>query len=378
MRICVVGPTYPHRGGIAHYTSLLSRALRDEYQVKVVSFKRLYPGFLFPGKTQFDTSGAPIDSEAEPIIDSMNPLTWSLAARAVRSFNPDLVLFQWWHPFFAPALGFIAKRLRRSAKTVFLCHNVVPHESGGYTRKLTRFAFQHGDAFIVHSEEDKANLLAMFPEAQVARTFHPTYDVFNTGGWDRDACRAELGVSGNVILFFGLVRKYKGLTHLIQAMPRVLEQIDASLLIVGEFYDDKTSYVNQIEELKLTDKVRVIDSYVPNEEVGKYFVAADVVALPYVSATQSGIVQIAYGFGKPVIATSVGGLPEVIEDGKTGFLVPPEDPDALADCIVSFFRTADRDELARNISKRTDDFSWRKMVELIGGLSAKEDAPCER
>ncbi|MDO8586072.1 MAG: glycosyltransferase [Armatimonadota bacterium] len=372
MKICVFGPSYPLRGGIAHYTSLFCNALRERsHDVKLITFKRLYPRFLFPGKTEKDTSGTPIRSDAEPVIDSMNPLTWLAAGKRMRAFRPDLVVIQWWHPMFAPQYATVARFRPRGSRLVFLCHNVIPHESAGPMQRLARMALRHGDHFIVHSEEDRRNLIGLVPGADVTRSRHPTYEVFNTGVWDRDACRRELGLDGNVILFFGLVRRYKGLIHLIQAMPKVLSRIDATLLIVGEFYDKKEPYLEEIRKLGVSDRALIVDEYVPNEEVGRYFTAADVAALPYVSATQSGIVQIAFGFNKPVIATSVGGLPDVIEHGETGLLTPPEDPDALADAIIDFFAESRGEQFSRNIAARQDEFSWGRMVDVVEGLGTE-------
>ena len=372
MRICVIGPSYPLRGGIAHYTSLLCGALLERgHGVKLISFKRLYPGFLFPGRTQKDTSGAPISCEAEPLIDSMNPLTWLGAGRRASAFQPDLVVAQWWHPFFAPVFAAVAKRCRRVSKVVFVCHNVVPHESGGPSKLLTRMALRQGDSFIVHSEEDRRGLLGMIPRADVVRSAHPTYAVFNSGAWDRDEWRRRLGVMGNVILFFGLVRRYKGLMSLIRAMPAVLSKVDATLLIVGEFYDDKSSYLDEIRRLGIEARTVIVDQYVPNEEVGGYFTAADVVVLPYVSATQSGVVQIAFGFRKPVITTSVGGLPEAVSDGETGYVTAPEDPDALAEAIVKYFRESHAEDFARNIDRKMSEFSWDRMVDLVEGFAMR-------
>ncbi|MDO8683383.1 MAG: glycosyltransferase, partial [Armatimonadota bacterium] len=335
------------------------------------------PKLRFPGKTQMDSGEAPISAQAEPVIDSMNPLTWFAASRRINEFQPDMVVVQWWHPFFAPPFATIARKCRKSAKVVFLCHNVIPHESSGPSRFLTQAAFSNAHSFIAHSEEDRRNLLDMLPSAEVIKSPHPTYDVFNSGIWDQEECRREIGIDGNVILFFGLIRRYKGLEYLIEAMPLILEKIDAKLLIVGEFYEDKTPYIDRIRSLGIENRVIVIDRYVPNEEVGRYFTAADVVALPYVSATQSGIIQIAFGFGKPVIATAVGGLPETVADGETGYLVPPQNPEALACAIIKYFRESKGSEFAANISRVMDDFSWRKMVGVIESLAPRDGTICE-
>lgn len=378
MRICLVGPSYPLRGGIAHYTTLLCNELkRRGHETKLISFSRLYPGFLFPGKTQQDTSSVPIKADAEPIIDSLNPITWFAANKAIRRFQPDMVIASWWHPMFGLQYGTAARSLKQS-QLVYICHNVEPHESNRWLRGLTEYALGKGDHFIVHSEEDHQNLLRLIPDAHVVKSYHPTYEVFNDGDWDRETCRRELGVEGNVILFFGLVRRYKGLIHLVRAMPKVLSEIDATLLIVGEFYEKKEGYIEEIDSLGISDRVKIIDQYVPNEEVGRYFAASDVVALPYISATQSGIIQIAFGFDKPVIATTVGGLPEVVKHGETGFLVLPENPDVLAETITTYFRENLAGQFSRNIAETKKEFAWERLVDLIEGLAGKEQTPCAR
>jgi glycosyltransferase involved in cell wall biosynthesis len=338
-----------------------------------VSLSRQYPRLLFPGKTQTDESQVRIAVDgAEPLVDSMNPLSWLRAARRIRRYAPDLVIIQWWHPFFAPAFGIIAGRCRRFSKVLFLCHNVLPHERTGPIRLLTRFALAKGDMFVVHSDEDAANLKALLPQAAVRKARHPTYEVFNEQPVAKHEAREALGLrpEENVILFFGLVREYKGLKYLIEAMPRILASTDATLVIAGEFYDDRERYVRLIKYLGIEHRIRLRDEYIPNEAVAAYFSAADLAVLPYVSATQSGIVQIAYGFERPVVTTNVGGLPEAVRDGRTGFIVPPEDSKALADAVIRFFQEDRAEEFSRNIRAEREEFSWERMVEAIESLAA--------
>lgn len=375
MRIVVVGPSYPFRGGIAHYTTLLCASLRSAHETWLVSLSRQYPSFLFPGRTQKDESDAKLIVQgAEPLIDSMGPITWFRTARRIRNYAPDVVIIQWWHPFFAPAFGTLAGLCRKFSKVLFLCHNVLPHERGGPVKLLTRFALSKGDMFIVHSEEDKANLEALVPNARVRKARHPTYEIFSRQTVARDAARAELGLRPDekVILFFGLVREYKGLKYLIEAMPSVLPSMDATLLIAGEFYDDREKYVRLIKDLKIDERVRLRDGYIPNEKVATYFSASDLVVLPYVSATQSGIAQIAYGFERAVVTTNVGGLPETVKDGKTGYVVPPKDPEALALAIVRFFKEEKGEEFALNIEAFREEFSWDRMVEAVEELTSTD------
>ncbi|MFP4085200.1 MAG: glycosyltransferase [Desulfobacteraceae bacterium] len=230
---------------------------------------------------------------------------------------------------------------------------------------LTRVVLTTGDYFMVHSEEEKQSLLSMFPKAKVQKSPHPTYEVFNFKPFDAKRVKAKYELKGNIILFFGFVREYKGLRYLIEALPQVLTKIEATLLVVGEFWKDKEEYLRLIREKNVESAVVIVDQYIPNEEIGDYFSAADVVVQPYISATGSGVIQTAFGFNKPVIATRVGSLPEVVEDGRTGFLVPPRDPNSLAQAIVRFFRERRTEEFAKHIKDEHLRFSWTKMVETI-------------
>ncbi|MCZ6766069.1 MAG: glycosyltransferase [bacterium] len=366
-KVCLVGPAYPYRGGIAHFTSQLAREFRKDHDLFVVNFQRQYPSLLFPGKTQYDKSGVPLDLESERLIDSINPLSFPKAARAINEYRPDLVVFQWWHPFFAFAYRTISGRIRKrsDAKVVFLCHNVLPHESSVVDRVLIRHAFGAVDRFLVQSREDEENLKRIKP-GTVSRVHpHPIYDCFNTGQSSKETARSELGVKGKVLLFFGYIRAYKGLGVLLTAFAETLRDGPATLLVVGEFYEKRDGYDAMIEELGIAEHVRIVDEYVPNEAVEKYFKACDVVVLPYLSATQSGIVQVAYGFDKPVIVTEVGGLPDVVDHGETGFVVPPRDSGALAAAIREFFNDGSPDRFEGRIVAAKSRFSWARCKELL-------------
>lgn len=375
MRICLVGPAHPYRGGIAHFTAMLARELRGGHDVHVVNFSRLYPGFLFPGRTQYDESGSALAVESARLVDSVNPFSWRRAADDVLGFRPDVVVFQWWHPFFAPAFRAMCRRIRRgcAARIVYLCHNVLPHESGPLDRTLVRWGLGGAHAFVVQSREDAVTLAGLVPGAAVEFNPMPVFDLFAGGGGDRESARARLGVRGNVVLFFGLVRPYKGLRALVEAFARCAEEIDGTLLVVGEFYEPRAPYDDLIRRLGAGPRVRIVDRYVPNEEVGVYFRAADVVVLPYVSATQSAIVQTAFSFAKPVIVTAVGGLPDVVADGVTGYVVPPADTAALAAAMVRFFRERAGAAMADAIRERAGEFSWSRCAAAI--LAAAERAP---
>jgi len=368
MRIALIGPTYPFRGGISHYTTLLFRHLRKRHDTLFIAFSRQYPKLLFPGKTDRDPSEEKIlEAGALRLIDSMNPFTWVNAAFKIVRNKTDLVILPWWVSFWAPQFWTISVLVKyfSKARILYLCHNVVEHESRRFDRILTRMALSTGDFFIVHSKDERRRLLAMLPEASVRTSPHPTYEVFNFKPFDSKKAKEEYGLKGNVILFFGFVREYKGLRYLIEALPKVLSEIDVTLLVAGEFWKDKEEYLRLIREKRLESDMVMVDNYVPNEEIGRFFSAADLVVQPYLSATGSGVIQTAFGFNKPVIATTVGCLPEMVEDGKTGFLVPPRDPEGLARAIVRFFREDKSEEFSNHIKEERRRFSWDKMVENI-------------
>jgi len=372
-KFCIVGPSYPFRGGIPHYTTLLYKHLKKKYDVSFYAFKRQYPKCLFPGKTDKDPSNIAIkDDSVENILDSMNPFTWWQTFQKIKKDNPNLLILPWWVFFWTPQFWTIVTfaKIFTSAKILFICHNIVEHESHFIKKLCTKIVLKKGDYFIVHSEEDLKNLKRMLPNALVQKAFLPTLEEFNFEPVDKNTAKKKLGIEGKVLLFFGFVRPYKGLKYLLDALPLILKEIDdVTLMVVGEFWWDKEEYLNQIDALKIKDKVRIVDEYVPNEEVGKYFSAADVVVLPYTSATQSAIIQLAYGFNKPVIVTNVGGLPDAVDDGKTGFLVETENPQAIAHAVISFYKGEFEKSFVSNVIKAKEKFSWDRMVESIAGLA---------
>lgn len=348
---------------------MLAREMRGSHDVLLINFSRLYPDFLFPGKTQFDDGTSVLRVESQRLIDSVNPLSWWRAADAIVAYRPDVVVFQWWQPFFAFAYRAIAGRVRArvQARIVYLCHNVLPHESRAPDRILTRAAFAGVDGFVVQAREDGRILTSLRPDAKVAFNPMPVFDLFAAHGAAPapDAARESLGLAGRVILFFGLVRAYKGLGTLLEAFALANSELDATLLVVGEFYEERGPYDAMIRDLGIADHVRVIDRYVPDDQVPGYFGVADVVVLPYLSATQSAIVQTAFSFEKPVIVTAVGGLPDVVRDGVTGYVVPPQDPRALAEAMRRFYREDAGPAMRAAIREHAGDFAWSRCVGAI-------------
>ncbi len=366
-RITVLGPTHPLKGGISHYTTLLVRELRKKHDVRFISFKFQFPEFIYPGTEQKDDKSEGILVENEPIFHSMNPLSLVRIVREIRNDDPDILILNWWTFFFAPHIHYLLSRVKKMrTRSLMICHNVKQHENRPMESFFTNLAFKYCDGFIVHSEEDRENLLKYRPDANVRKNFLPTYDIFATQyPWDRDEARKQLEINGDVLLFFGLVRPYKGLMHLIDAMPGILKHRDVTLLIAGDFWKGDEEYREHIAKLGITGNVRLYNQYTPNEEVGKYFMASDLAVLPYETATQSAITQIAYGFKLPCVVTSVGGLPEVVDEGKTGYIIPPKDPDAIANAVLKFFDERDNVDWAGNITEFRKRFGWNYMIETI-------------
>lgn len=372
MNIVLVGTAYPLRGGIAHFNALLYKHLSTRHHVEIVTFTRQYPSILFPGKTQDETGGPENALPSEQLIDSINPWTWYTASKVIARKKPDLLVFKYWMPFFGPCFGTIARLVRRwtGTKVIFICDNIIPHERRIGDLMFTRYAFGGVDAFIVQSGAVEKDLNNFMPGARYALVPHPVYEIFGSGILKADA-RAKLKLSDErVILFFGYVRRYKGLHILLDAMPAILKSIRVKLLVVGEFYDDEKKYRQQIEANHLQNDVSVFSDYVPNEQVNLYFSAADIVVLPYVSATQSGIVQIAYQFDKPVIATDVGGLSEVVLNNRTGFIVKPESPQEVAEAVTRFYKDEREAEFVRNVREEKKKYSWENLVQAIEKLVA--------
>jgi glycosyltransferase involved in cell wall biosynthesis len=373
MNIVIVSAAYPLRGGIAQSTSILYHKLQQRgHRVQVITFKRQYPKLFFPGTTQVDTSqdgSAKIVTES--IIDSIGPFTWVKAYKRIRQLKPDLLLFRYWMPFFAPCFGTISWLVKKftDAKVLFLCDNVIPHERRPGDVTLTRFAFNHADYFIVQSQVVKNDLLNLFPKATYRVVPHPLYEIFGEA-IDKSDAKKKLGlVDDRIILFFGYVRAYKGLDTLLKALPEVLKDMPVKVLVVGEFYENEEDYRKLLRDLRITDAVHIVSKFVANEQVYLYFSAADLVVLPYKSATQSGIVQIAYHLNKPCIVTDVGGLAEVVIHGKTGYVVPSDRPTELAAAIKKFYLENREREFAEHVKVEKQKYSWDNMVNAIEELS---------
>jgi len=371
MKIALVGPVHPFRGGIAHYTTTLHHELLDAgHEVLLLSFQRQYPRWLYPGRSDRDPSAEALTVPgARYLIDPLNPLSWVRAWRAIAGYRPQMTVLPWWQVFWAPAwltLGWLL-RMRPRTPLTLLCHNVLPHEQRLWHKPVTRAVLGLASQIVVQSTSEQATVKELLPDSRVEVVPHPLYDLFAEQPITRDAARASLGIEPDtpVLLFFGFVREYKGLRYLVDALPAVRREFpDVRLLVVGEFWEDRRIYERQIASLGLDDAVRLVDQYVPNEEVARYFRAADLVTLPYASATQSGVLQLALGFGLPVVATRVGGLAEAVVEGSDVVLVEPQDAAALAGAIISAL-AAPAETSGVEQSRRESKARWDSLVRVI-------------
>lgn len=371
-KIILIGPAHPYRGGNALFVTHTFESLKNHFEVKIYNYKLLYPSILFPGTTQFDKSKEQVFKVPnERIINSINPFNWIKSAVLIKKENADLVVFDWWHPFFGFCHGLISFLIRKKYKNkiLFITENVVSHEANIIDKFLTRIGLNYASKFLVLSSIVEKEVQLYSKGKKVYRSELPVYDCYKKDNVrDANQLKHELGFAEDslVLLFFGYIRKYKGLDILIEAFPKIYSTISkAKLLIVGEFYDDPKEYFKLIKNLKIDDKVKVINQFVPNEDVGNYYQAADVVILPYRSATQSGILNVAYGFYKPVIVTDVGGLAEFVDEGKTGFIVKPNSPDAITTGVKKFLSEKEKTDFKTHIKERNRRNSFKMLPEVF-------------
>lgn len=384
MKLAFLGPAPPFRGGIVTYFAMLGRVLKERgHSVFWSSFRRQYPGFLFPGSEQKGETASWLQQTNQPRFVPWSPWSWWRTARDIRREKPTALIIKYWLPFFAPGFFAVSWLVRRQGgiRIIYLLDNVIAHEKYPLAGLLTRLALGQGHAYIAQSEQVRRDLFTVLPgtdPAAVATSPHPVYDFGKPGRprHSRVQARRELGLpqAEHLILFFGFIKPYKGVLHLIDAARTLKTEFGTNLrvLIVGDIYGQRQPYLDRIAASGASDIIDLVDGFVPDETVEDYFLAADLAVLPYVSATQSGIVQIAYNYDLPVVTTSVGGLPEVVHDGRTGFIVPPEDPAALAGSVTRFFREGKAAAFKANVSLEKMKYSWGAMAETIEKLAMEK------
>jgi D-inositol-3-phosphate glycosyltransferase len=375
-RIALVAPCPRARGGVAQFSANLARALGEGRELLYVCFRRMYPAWSRPARRGGpDPSRPRVEIDATPVLVPWLPWTWVRAARQIERFRPGLVVAQWWHPLFGPCLGYLARRVRRAGVPVaFVCHNARPHEGFPGWRSLTRRALRHADRAFALSEHVAGELREIVPDTPVRVLGHPPNlepePAARTTAGDRTPWRERIGpVEGPVVLFFGYVRPYKGLHDLIAAMPQLRARVPATLVVAGPFLEAPERFRRQADALGLGDAVRLFPSYVPDEEVADLFAAADVLALPYRSASQSGVIPLAAAFGVPVVATAVGDIPETL-DGQ-GVVVPARDPGALASGLARALREP-------TPAPRRVAADWNRWALELSGLARSTPQPAGR
>lgn len=364
MKISIISTAYPLRGGIAHFVGLIYKELVKNHSVKVITFKRQYPSIFFPGKSQYETEDQIEKIPSTVSVDSINPLNWVFEGLKVKADEPDLIIFKYWMPFFAPCFFTISKiaRLNGKTKVLVICDNVLPHERKPGDKFLTKLFFGAADYFVLLSKKVLEDLLSIKPGAEYRVLPHPIYSNFGEGVSKAEAKNKLKLTDEKLILFFGFIRDYKGLDILLETMGRLKEKNSVKLIVAGEFYSDKEKYLELIDVLGIKNSVRLFTDFIPTNEVKYYFSACDAVILPYRSATQSGIVQIAMNFRKPVIATDVGGLKEVVLNNKTGFIVEEAEPEKIAEAIMKFYEEGVEEKFVTNIQSEVDKYSWSRFI----------------
>lgn len=370
-KVIIVGPAYPLRGGIANFNEALYHAFAASgAQVEIVSFSLQYPGILFPGKSQEEGDSRPDPGLAiRPLVNSINPFSWLRAARYINRKAPDLVVVRFWLPFMAPALGTILRRLNSRIRILALVDNAIPHEKRIGDRPLTRYFMRAPHAFVAMSRAVVNDLKHFAGNRPVRFVPHPVYNIYGDALPKVEARRIlGLDATDRILLFFGFVRKYKGLELMLDALAdKRLEDAGVKLMIAGEFYDDKARYLQKIADLGISDRVLLHDHFIPSSEIAHYFCAADMVTQTYLSATQSGVTQIAYHFGRPMLVTDVGGLGEIVPHEKVGYVVPV-DAEAIATAVSDFYRQNRETAMSEAVCEKAGDFSWEHMVDEMNDL----------
>ncbi len=378
LNIVILGTAHPYRGGLAAYNERLARQFQEEgHQVCIYTFSLQYPGFLFPGKSQFSDGKPPEGIDIRVCVNAINPLNWIKIGREIKYLHADLLIIKYWLPFMAPCFGSIARIVKRNRKTKVICivDNIIPHEKRIGDFQLTNYFVKAVDAFVAMSKS-VLNDIAFFDQNK-AKAFcpHPLFDNFGEI-IDKKMAIAQAGLDPqyDYLLFFGFIRAYKGLDILLQAFAdERLRKFPVKLIIAGEFYEDAKPYTDLIESLNLSNQLVLKTDFIPDLEVGRYFCAADMVVQPYKNATQSGVTQIAYHFNKPMLVTNVGGLSEIVPDGIAGYVVKAN-PTDIADQLYDFYENNKAGYFEAGILKEKQKYLWSRMTATIYELFKKTKA----
>lgn len=380
MKITILGPAHPYRGGLASIMEIMARTFQrrgDEVDIK--TFTLQYLSLLFPGESQTVATPPPADLRICRCVNTMNPLNWVRVGRRIRRERPDFVLMKYWTPFMAPCFGTIARIARGNGHTKVLCQidNVEPHERHLTDKPFNRYYLHSVDGFVYMSEQVHSELRA-YSDAPALFSPHPLFENFGERVERSEACvRLGLDPANRYVLFFGLIRDYKGLDLLLDAwaqLRRAGRTEGRRLIVAGEFYTAREPYLNRIADNGLQDEVLLHDRFIPDDDVKYYFSAADFVVQPYKTATQSGVTQIAYQFCVPMVVTAVGGLPEIVPDGRVGYVCPPT-AEGVAAAMDRMYEGDALKRFRENCVEERRRFSWEEMcsrvTELYGLVAPK-------
>jgi glycosyltransferase involved in cell wall biosynthesis len=375
-KILIVGPAWPLRGGLATYNERLCREFNAQGHVcQILSFSLQYPSFLFPGKTQFSTDPKPNDIEILPQLNSINPLNWLSVGNSMANRGYDVVIFRYWMSFMAPAFGTIARKIKNksSAKILAITDNIIPHEKKFFDSVFTNYFLNSCDGFLSMSRAVYEQVSQLQPNKPRAYVPHPMYDMFGEKLLKTKAKEElELDINTNYLLFFGFIRKYKGLQLLLESFAdERLKELPLKLIIAGEFYEDRKPYDEMISRLGLESRLVLVTDFIPNNEVNMYFSAADMVVQTYLNATQSGVTQIAYYYDKPMLVTDVGGLAELVPHNKVGYITNI-DKKQIANYILDFYTHGREQEFSDNIKIEKQKFTWSYLTHELLKLTPTE------
>ncbi len=366
MKIIILGTAWPYRGGLATFNERLARQFMSEgHEVEVWTFTLQYPSFLFPGKTQYTNEPAPRDLVIRRELNSCNPFNWIKVGKAVRKAAPDLLICCYWMSFFAPSYGLVSKMAQRNGKTrcVALVHNMIPHEPSILDKLFAPYFVKRQNGFVALSESVVKDIEAISHQHSAVSSPHPIYDHYGERMTKEEACEAlGLDAPKDYMLFFGLVRAYKGLDLLLDAFGKVKDSLpNLQLIIAGEFYEDEDKYRTQIADLGLTERVIIRNEFVPDGDLRKYFGAADLIVQPYKTATQSGVTQVAFHFEKPMLVTNVGGLGEIVHDHKMGYACAPNAED-IAEDLMDYYQNKRQEAYTAYLQKEKTKYAWSNMT----------------
>ena len=373
MKIILLGTSWPYRGGLATFNERLARQFASEgHEVELWTFTLQYPSFLFPGKTQYTNEAAPADLIIRRKLNSCNPFNWIRVGRLLHKSAPDLLICCYWMSFFAPAYQIVSRIAKKNGKTrcIALVHNMIPHEPNVLDKLFAPLFVKSQDGFVALSESVVKDIERLDKEHK-SKTFspHPIYDHYGEIMTKAKACKAlNLPADKCYMLFFGLVRAYKGLDLLLDAFGLVKTQLpDLQLIIAGEFYEQEDKYRAQIEKNGLADRVILRNEFIPDGDLRKYFGAADLIVQPYKTATQSGVTQVAFHFEKPMLVTNVGGLGEIVHDGKMGYACIP-DAEAIAADLLDYFTHNRQADFTRYLKNEKNKYAWSNMTRAFTNI----------